>query len=67
MKNNELLKVVGAFCRNARKNANITIKQMAEISGYSAGTITQFEQGLNNNLCLYLTYERTIYEKGIKG
>lgn len=56
MTKNECLRVAGWHCRRIRVSLGISVSEMARIAGYSAGTISQFENGQNNNLYLYLVY-----------
>ena len=60
MKHAALLKKVGEDCRRARLMARISVNYMAGATGYRPSTITQFEQGNNNNLYLYLKYKEVI-------
>lgn len=56
MKKNEYLKLAGVLCRRIRLDIGMSVTEIARISGYSVGTISQFEHGENNNLYLYLLY-----------
>lgn len=50
------LRSIGGVCRRIRQNAGLKVKDIARMTGYSTGLITQFESGKNNNLKLYLFY-----------
>lgn len=52
----KLLKLAGILCRRIRLDIGMSVTEIARISGYSVGTISQFEHGENNNLYLYLLY-----------
>ena len=56
---------IARICRNARIAARIRVNEMAELTGYSTGTIERFERGENNNLVLYLAYVELCDEKGV--
>lgn len=64
MTKNERLRVAGTLCRRIRVLLGISVSEMARIAGYSAGTISQFEKGENNNLYLYLIYRGLEKEYG---
>lgn len=57
------LKELGLKAKSLRVKAKIRIPDMANMTGYSVGTIARFENGENNNLLLYLLYNE-ICEKG---
>ena len=42
------LQSVGEYIRRQRKIANVSLRKMAELSGLSAGVITEIETGLRN-------------------
>lgn len=63
-KKSDLWKIAQS-CRNSRIAARIRVKEMAELTGYSTGTIERFERGENNNLVLYFAYVRLCAEKGV--
>ena len=50
------LQIIGQECQNHRRRINIRQEQVGDEIGYSKQTISQFENGHNNNLYIFAWY-----------
>lgn len=50
------LKIIGEFCKQKRLQNNLLQRELGELCGYRPETVSAFEQGLNNNLIIFLQY-----------
>lgn len=54
--NKDLLKFIGAMCKNHRSNLGVCQYDVAHLTGYTKETVSSFETGHNNNATLLLWY-----------
>lgn len=60
------LQNLGQLAQAMRTKNKIRVSEMAELTGYSVGTIARFEHGENNNLLLYLMYVEICEKAGVE-
>lgn len=56
MRGSYIIESIGRSCRIWRNTMGYSIAQVIKETGYTASTITLFEQGKNNNAVLFLWY-----------
>ena len=57
MYKHNVVKTIGAECRQARCNAGLTVSDVAALFGVSERQIYTFERGETNNLYLFVYYK----------
>lgn len=56
MHEHNVVKTIGAECRQARSNAGLTVTDVAALFDVSERQIYTFERGETNNLYLFINY-----------
>lgn len=54
----DIMQKVGAMCKKLRKDNDLTLEAVAQLTGYTHGSIWNFEKGNRNNEVLLLWYLR---------
>ena len=56
MNRTETLKSIGESCRSWRKSVRMSMKEVADLMGYSIQTVSRFETGHMNNAVMLMWY-----------